>query len=191
MRLRVQLVLVALVSLGLLATSGTAEDHSFVGTKSCRKCHLKQWKSWAETAMAKSFEQLKPGVSADAKTKAGLDPEKDYTADPECLSCHTTGYGQPGGFVSVAETPDLVGVGCEMCHGAGGTYTGAEYMSFKNKSYKKAELVAVGLVDTVSAEQCTGCHNTKSPFVGDDYVFDFAARKEQGTHQKFPLRYEH
>jgi hypothetical protein len=67
--------------------------------------------------MAKSFDLLKPGVAAEAKTAHNLEPNKDYTADAECLSCHTTGYGQPGGFVSVAETPKLVGVQCEVCHG--------------------------------------------------------------------------
>ena len=28
-------------------------------------------------------------------------------------------------------------------------------------------------------------------FVGDDYVFDFEARKDEGTHEKYPLRFEH
>ena len=51
--------------------------------------------------------------------------------------------------------------------------------------------VAAGLVGEITQAQCTGCHNPKSPFVGDDYVFDFAARKDQGTHEKFPLKYKH
>ena len=38
---------------------------------------------------------------------------------------------------------------------------------------------------------CTDCHNDESPFVAEGYVFDFAARKEQGTHAKFPLKYKH
>ena len=28
-------------------------------------------------------------------------------------------------------------------------------------------------------------------FVGDDYVFDFEANKDKGTHEKFPLKYTH
>jgi hypothetical protein len=28
--------------------------------------------------MAKAFETLKPGAAAEAKTKAGLDPDTDY-----------------------------------------------------------------------------------------------------------------
>jgi hypothetical protein len=172
-------------------TQATAEEHKFVGSKKCKACHLKQYKSWETTTMAKAFDTLKPGERAEAKTKAGLDPQKDYTTDPECVACHVTGYGKPGGFVDFATTPDLAGVGCESCHGAGGTYIQSEYMSLKNKEYKKAEIVAVGMVDTVGEPQCTGCHNSESPFVGDDHVFDFAAKKDEGTHDHTPLKYQH
>jgi len=188
---RFRYVLVLLVPLGFLVPSAQSGEHSYMGTKNCRKCHLKEWKSWADTTMAKAFEQLKPGAAAEAKTKAGLDPARDYTKDATCLACHTTGYGQPGGFVSLAETPDLAGVGCEMCHGPGGTYTKPEHMSLKNKSYKKADVVAVGLVDTVGAEQCTVCHNAESPFVAEGFVFDFEANREKGAHKTFALKYEH
>ena len=191
MKIGFRWLVIGLIPVGLLSSPVQASEHAFVGTKNCRKCHIKEWKSWAETKMAKTFETLKPGAAAEAKTNAGLDPDKDYTTDPKCVACHVTGYGQPGGFVSIEETPDRAGVGCEMCHGPGGTYTKTEHMSLKNKNYKKAEVVAVGMVDTVAAEQCKGCHNTESPFVGDDYVFDFEANKDKGTHKKFPLKYEH
>ena len=168
-----------------------AGDHSYVGNKKCKICHMKEYKSWSETKMAKAFDNLKPGERAEAKTAAGLDPDKDYTTDATCIDCHVTGYGEAGGFTSVEETPNHVGVGCEMCHGAGGTYIEPQHMSLKNKEYKKADIVAVGLVDTVTAEQCQRCHNTESPFVGDDYVFDFESKKSEGTHEKFPLKYTH
>ena len=54
-----------------------------------------------------------------------------------------------------------------------------------------ADLVAVGMVDHVTVAQCEGCHNTDSPFVGPDYVFDYEAKKDTGTHEKFPLKYQH
>jgi hypothetical protein len=168
-----------------------AGDHEYVGSKKCRMCHLKEFKSWEESKMAASFDHLKPGENAAEKEAAGLDPQKDYTADAECLPCHTTGYGKAGGFVDIASTPDLAGVGCEACHGPGGTYLQDGYMTLKNKEYSKSELVAVGLVDTVQASQCTGCHNSDSPFVGDDFVFDFEANKEVGTHEKYALKYPH
>ena len=142
--------------------------------------------------MAKAFEVLKPGIRSDRKKEAGLDLDKDYTADPECLPCHTVGFGQPGGFVDVETTPNLAGVGCEMCHGPGGTYIQKPYMSLQNKNYKKEELVAVGMVEKINQENCAGvCHNSKSPFVGEDYLFDFEARRDQGTHEHYPLKYQH
>ena len=46
--------------------------------------------------------------------------------------------------------------------------------------------------DCPTGETCTGlCHNNKSPFVGKDYVFDFAARRDQGIHERFPLKNPH
>ena len=141
--------------------------------------------------MAKSFELLRAGVSSGAKTKAKLDPQKDYTHDEKCLGCHTTGYGKPGGFVSLEKTPDLVGVQCESCHGPGSEYLKEGAMTLKNKDYKRADLLKLGLV-AISAETCTGqCHNTKSPFVGKDYVFNFEERRAQGTHAHAALRFQH
>ena len=173
---------------------GAAEEksaHEYVGSKKCKKCHIKQYKSWLTTKMANSFEILKPGERAETKTAAGLDPEKDYTTDETCLPCHTTGYGEAGGFADIETTPTLAGVGCEMCHGAGGTYLQKQHMSNKNKEYKKAELVAVGMVDQVTETRCINCHNEESPFVDEGYVFDFEAKRDEGTHEKFPLKYEH
>lgn len=172
-------------------SAGAQTEHAFVGSKNCRKCHIKEAKSWEKTAMAQAFEDLRPGVKAEEKKAAGLDADKDYTTDMTCVKCHVTGLGKEGGFVSEAETPELVGVGCEMCHGAGGTYTQDKYMSLKNKEYKLSEVVAVGLVEKVSAEQCVVCHNSESPFLEEGATFDFEAMKDEGTHEHFPLKYSH
>jgi hypothetical protein len=182
---------VVLIVIGLSHATVVAAEHEYIGSNKCKMCHLKEYKSWEATKMANAFEVLKAGERSEAKTAAGLDPAKDYTTDPTCLKCHVTGYGEASGFKDIESTPTLAGVGCEMCHGPGGTYTKPEYMSLKNKEYKKADIVAVGMVDQVTEAQCQGCHNAESPFVGDDYVFDFEANKETGTHEKFALKYEH
>ncbi|MFQ5628736.1 MAG: cytochrome c family protein [bacterium] len=187
-------VAVLLFTITSTVYSQEAKDHefSYIGTKKCKKCHLKQAKSWAKTNMANAYDLLKPGVRAEQKTKVGLDPEKDYTADAECLPCHTTGYDKPGGFVSLEETPQRAGVSCEMCHGAGSEYTKDQYMSNDNKSYKRAEVVKMGLVSPVTGDRCTAlCHNEKSPFFKTAEPFVFEKRKEEGTHQHYPLKYEH
>ncbi len=190
MKIRLAAWILLLTFLGLTTTLSSAE-HSYVGSKKCKVCHLPQHKSWEQTKMANAFAILKAGERAEAKKKAGLDPNKDYTHDATCLACHVTGYGKPGGFKSIEETPDMAGVGCEMCHGAGGDYIKAGFMTLQNKEYKRADLVAAGL-NIPKAETCTSqCHNNKSPFVGKDYVFDWQKRKDQGTHAHSPLKYSH
>ena len=177
----------------LFASAGVArsDSPSFVGAKKCRACHLKQFQTWEQTRMAQAFELLKAGVHADAKTKMKVDPQKDYTHDEKCLPCHTTGYGKPGGFVSVEKTPELVGVQCESCHGAGGEYLKEGFMTLKNKEYKRADLLKAGLV-VPTAETCTSqCHNPKSPFVTKDSVFNFEERKKKGTHEHIALKNSH
>jgi hypothetical protein len=175
----------------LAGIAASAEPPSFVGAKKCKACHLKQFQSWEQTKMAKSFDLLRAGVAAEAKTKAKLDPKKDYTHDEVCLGCHTTGFGKPGGFVSLEKTPDLVGVQCESCHGPGSEYLKQGGMTLQNREYKRADLVKLGLT-VISVETCTSqCHNNRSPFVGKDYVFDYAKRRTQGTHEHPPLRFQH
>ena len=159
----------------------------YVGVARCRVCHLPEMKSWEQTRMAKAFELLKPGVAAETKRAHKLDPAKDYTNDPGCLACHTTGYGQPGGFISLEKTPNLAGVQCEACHGPGTGYLKPNLMSLQNKEYKRSDLVAAGMV-VPSAETCKRCHNEKSPFYTP---FDYEARKHQGTHAHQPLKYPH
>ncbi len=171
--------------IGAFAMPGVSAG-DFVGAKRCRVCHMAQTKSWQETKMAKAFELLKPGVAAEAKQSHDLDPNKDYTTDAACIGCHSTGYVE-GGFESIAATPDLAGVTCEACHGAGGGYLKPNLMSLSNKEYKRADLLAAGLV-VPTAETCQRCHNEKSPFYEG---FDFEQRKAAGTHEHLPLKFEH
>ena len=173
----------------LLLASAANGEHSYIGTKNCKKCHIKQWKSWSETQMANAFETLKPGVDVERKAELGLDPEVDYTTDEAGVRCHVTGYGKEGGFTSVAATAEMAGVGCEMCHGAGAGYTQDGYMTLKNKEYKRADLIGVGLVHPVDEAVCTQCHNEQVPI--PDYTFDYETKKAEGLHESTPLKYNH
>jgi len=191
MRIRACAVGLAIAALLVCIGPASAAQPSYVGAKKCRACHLKQYTTWEKTTMATSFQVLKAGVKASEKKAAGLDPAADYTADAKCLACHTTGYLQPGGFKSLAATPDLVGVQCESCHGPGSEYLAKDKMSLENREYKRADLVAAGLV-VPNAETCTSaCHNTKSPFFKHGEAFDFAKRKQEGTHEHVPLKFPH
>ena len=193
----VRLSLLILLGLALAApisvsNAYAAKKHAYVGSQKCKKCHTKEYKSWAETNMADAFDLLKAGVRAEEKKAAGLDPAKDYTKDKECLPCHVTGYGEKGGFVSAKKTPDHLGVGCETCHGPGGTYIEDGYMTLENKEYKIEELLEVGMIERTNQETCESvCHNNKSPFVGEDYVFDYEAKRDEGNHALYPLKFKH
>lgn len=168
----------------------------YIGSKKCKMCHSKQYKSWQKTKMAKTFEVLKPGVNAEAKIKLKIDPKKDYTKDAACLPCHTTGYGLPGGYRIPAEGDSAAakiaraneGTTCEACHGPGGKFVGVHKKIMKKKSYTFAELSAVGQI-RADAASCTVCHNKRNPTVGADFHFDYEKSKASDTHDNLPLKY--
>jgi hypothetical protein len=163
----------------------------FLGPKTCtEQCHQEQGASWAKTRMAKSFDALRPGVYAEAKRMVGLDPEADYTEVEDCVICHSTGYGMAGGFVSIEETPDMAGVTCEACHGAGGMYV-KTVMDADDPTFNTGAAREAGLIYPPTARVCRKCHNEDSPFIDVDYEFDYAARVAKGTHEHFQLKYDH
>ena len=183
-------VLTTVLLLAGVGSSASAAE-SFVGAKRCRPCHLKQYTTWEKTNMAQAFELLKPGVRAAEKKAGGLDPAADYTTDARCLACHTTGYKKPGGFESSASTPDLVGVQCESCHGPGSAYLAPDKMSLTNREYRRADLIAAGLVIPEAGTCTSACHNEKSPFAKAGEAFDFRKRKAEGTHEHLALKFTH
>ncbi len=182
-------------------TCAAGETASYVGAAACRKCHPKQGNSWAKTKMAAAFDVLKPynlsvayeKALAEKRKGAGLDPEKDYRTDPKCLKCHTTGYGQPGGYPATVtrENEALAakrqGVQCEACHGPGSLYVPFfEKLMKEEGKYKRSDVLALGLV-LPAREVCVRCHNKESPFVTKD-DFDFEKMKDQGTHQHVKIQ---
>jgi len=183
-----------LVVIALFWFSTKGHDHisqgRFVGPEICKECHEEQYDSWRGTRMANSFDVLLPGEKIEEKQMVGLDPDFDYSGEGACLPCHTTGYGLVGGFVSIEETPEMVGVSCEACHGHGGAYVNT-VMDPRDPSFRTDEARDAGLIYPPSEVVCRECHNESSPFVGMDYDFDFDERVSLGTHQHFQLKYEH
>ncbi|MHA2620552.1 MAG: cytochrome c family protein [bacterium JZ-2024 1] len=138
----------------------------YKGPAACKMCHggkgiaAGAYESWESSRMAKAMESLKPGKFVEEKKKVGLDPEKDYTNDPDCLSCHTTGYGKPSGFVSLEKTPGLAGVTCEACHGPASLWMTKHFA----KNTNLEEMRKLGMVYPGTIKDCQTCHNEKSPF---------------------------
>ena len=64
------------------------------------------------------------------KSLVELDPPRHF--DPECLSCHVTGWNPQqffpyaSGFMGLEKTPHLTDNGCENCHGPGASHVAAE-----------------------------------------------------------------
>ncbi len=175
---------------------GSGPERSYVGSKSCKKCHIAQHKSWSKNKLAKAMETLKPGAAAEAKKKHGLDPEKDYTKDEACLKCHSTGFGEKGGYAvpdsadkkAVKKAKSLEGVGCEACHGAGSEYSKLFKEIQKSKrTYKIEELYEAGL-SKMGAEVCVKCHNDQSPTFNKDEPFDFEKEKAKEIHEHKELK---
>ncbi len=178
------------VAVFVLGKHEHASEAKYVGPKKCASCHPQQAASWAETRMAKSFEVLRAGIKVKEKEMVKLDPNRDYTHDPLCLRCHTTGYGLVGGFESIETTPEMAGVTCESCHGHGGSYADV-VMRAEKPTFQTADARKAGLVYPPTEAVCKECHNPDSPFVGMDYKFDYGARVKEGTHQHFQLKYDH
>ena len=74
----------------------------YVGMEKCKECHPEHVETYSQWKYSKNFRILEL---------------REMEHDPRCLPCHTTGYGQPGGFVSVEETPHMKNIQCETCHG--------------------------------------------------------------------------
>jgi formate-dependent nitrite reductase cytochrome c552 subunit len=177
-------------------TADEEPKYSYVGSQTCKKCHLAQHKSWAKTKMGEAFESLKIGKAAEVKEKFGLDPKKDYTKDAACLPCHTVGYQKPGGYAppdpedrrAVKRAESLRGVGCESCHGPGSEYVKVfEEIDKSQRTYTTEELTAVGL-RLPDKTVCVECHNADSPTVDPTVEFDFEGTKDKSTHEHKPLK---
>ncbi len=173
-------------------------DAKYIGVKGCKKCHFQQWKSWSETEMAGTFAVLKAGAAVDYKSRHSLNPAKDYTTDLQCLSCHVTGFGHPGGYAippagdarAARAAAQNEGVTCESCHGPGNKYEKIhKEIQDTERQYTQQELYALGEYE-VDVRVCAVCHDGgRAPCIEDGYVFDFAVRKDQGTHAHFDLKF--
>ena len=107
------------------------QNNAFVGSGACAGCHGDKFNDWKTTGHSTAYSLI-----------ANL---PDATRQ-NCVVCHTVGYGQPTGFVSTTNTPQLMDVGCETCHGPAAWH-----------KYSDHNLVRPAV--TVAAEICGGCHD--------------------------------
>jgi peroxiredoxin len=101
----------------------------YLGDGVCSACHEREFQDWLLTPHSIAWDSLAKG---------------DKWKDPECVKCHVTGMGDPGGFVAPESTLHMVNVQCEVCHGMGGGHPEGKTLD----------------VDALS-KVCTTCHMGK------------------------------
>jgi hypothetical protein len=139
---------------GFIAYAGGPPDNAkYVGSNKCMACHAAQHKTWQRTKHAKAFALL----------------QGDEVKNADCVKCHVTGFGKPGGFTSVEATPALENVGCEVCHGPGNAHMEAALNAPESGTWDKK------IIKT--PQSCTQCHN---PHIDQKEV----AEKYRAEHKK-------
>lgn len=112
---------------------------AYLGIGACQSCHVEQFDIHIGTSHARAYETL---------------ASQFVHHDTNCVGCHVTGYGEPGGFGGLrrrGSMTDLIDVQCEACHGPGENHR-------RDGSYRVAAI-----------ESCVRCHTTE-----DDPDFNFA-----------------
>jgi mono/diheme cytochrome c family protein len=128
------------LTIALALSSAAAAPTEYLGANTCGACHADALEAWSTGPHAGSLARL-------------TSPQAE---DPACRTCHTLAPWDP--------EPELGGVQCEACHGAGRDYAPEHIM----RDPVLARLL--GLVD-IDAQTCAGCHRPSTPSAE---AFDFA-----------------
>ncbi|HEY2911177.1 MAG TPA: multiheme c-type cytochrome [Gemmataceae bacterium] len=88
---------------------------SYIGSEKCLSCHGGEHKKWSESKHGHAMNALETLAK-----RPGL-----RNLDPECVVCHSIGFGFKTGYVNPDKTPNLKHVGCESCHGPGSGHAAA------------------------------------------------------------------
>ena len=82
----------------------TEKEIGYASSGACSTCHSKEFAKWVYTKHADAWRAL---------------VVKNRHDNPECLQCHTTGFGEVGGLGELTESNlrRLKSVQCESCHG--------------------------------------------------------------------------
>ncbi len=142
---------------------GVQARASYAGTQRCAACHSTAARVWAQSGHAHAFTTL-------------LAQKAD--ADPNCISCHTIGFGTPSGYRREFGTNKLVDVGCESCHGPGSQHV----------EQRRAGREVTAHLRSIGAGDCQKCHHGEfsRPFAWDQFWPHIMHRKEP-TLRKSPL----
>jgi hypothetical protein len=120
----------------------------YVGSFVCRRCHDHAYDVWQKSAHSHAYRTL-----AEAKR-----PEnRQY--DPECIVCHTVGFGYRTGFADAVKTPHLKDVGCESCHGPASLHvSNPSNLEWRRRLNPWKKLSAAKRKDSID-QLCQKCHD--------------------------------
>ncbi|MBL8889200.1 MAG: hypothetical protein JNL67_04430 [Planctomycetaceae bacterium] len=144
--------------------------YQYVGSKVCADCHDAEYDVWAEGTDAWKAEH--PG-KVGPHSRATLDlvepGERTWVKrhhDPECLSCHVTGwnpqqyFAYESGFLDMQKHTELHGSGCENCHGPGSRHVALENGEAAMPGEKDLVLSRLRVTKEESKDRlCVICHD--------------------------------
>jgi hypothetical protein len=122
----------------------------FVGSQKCQSCHEEEHRIWLRSRHANAWKSLTDVAN----------PPRDF--DPECVGCHVVGWDglqrfpYVDGFVTAENTPHLLNVGCENCHGPGEKHIAAE---LGDDEAKMEEIRAGMRLGSSVKTTCYSCHD--------------------------------
>jgi len=126
----------------------TTTDPGFAASGRCAQCHTAEMAKWSFTNHSRAWESLL------------THPVEGSTTNPDCIGCHTTGFGEVGGFgePSTSNLRKFKAVQCEACHGPLKGHP-------NDKSIQPTP---------ISKDTCLGCHDAAN---SPDFDFDTYLRK--------------
>lgn len=165
-----QLETVGLSGLGLRPVPHIS-GNKFRGSEKCGECHKKAFAFWEHTPHASATDSLVDPVER-------ADIQRHF--DPECLSCHVTGWNPQrffpytSGYLDLEKSLKLHGNGCENCHGPGSAHVDAEEgTTAADESTRKALRQTMRLPFAVAEKKCIECHDLdNSPNFYDKDAFE-------------------
>lgn len=127
---------------------------AFVGSEKCGECHTKAFEVWQKSGHAHATDSLIHPAERSSIARH---------FDPECLSCHVTGW-QPqqffpyeSGYLSLEKSMHLKGSGCENCHGPGSAHVAAEEGA--DEAMQKLLRESMRLPLAQAEQKCKECHD--------------------------------
>jgi len=137
--------------------------HQFVGSDACYDCHEEEFDIWKEGHEGDGGPHAR--ATADL-TDPGERTWVKRNFDPECVSCHVTGwnpqnyYPYETGYRDLKKDHVLHGNGCENCHGPGSAHVAAENKAGADEALlKKLRDEMVVTVEEAKKRMCFECHD--------------------------------